>query len=1249
MIRLKAGVVIGALLCAAIAGMNGVLLAPQRDVAGEGREAPATFGTGALHFRMMQLTDRFGRMPITAYTRAKRHVDEMQARARARRAADAASQFGAAPAPFSADPAAASSTTQAASGETIQPGAWRWLGPGNIGGRIRSLVIDPTNPDVMLAGSVGGGIWKTTNGGAAWFAVDDFMAVLSVASMAIDPVNPKIIFAGTGEGYNNGDAIRGAGIFRSTDGGGTWTQLATTADDAAFWAVNRLAMSPNGKTLLAATASGIYRSTNGGDTFKAVTTAIPAQDLQFHPTDSSRAIASGWGSVAWSRDGGLTWRLADGLPSGGSGRIEIAYARSAPDIVYASVDEEGGSLYRSNDGGATFDLVSSRNLLDRQGWYDNAIWVNPRNSNDVIVGGVMLRHSLDGGLTWQELIGLHVDIHAIVEQPGYDDKNNRTLFVANDGGVYKTADIRPASGALPTFEPLNNNLGVTQFYGGAGNSGTGVIVGGSQDNGTLVYRPASGPIWTQTLGGDGGNTAADPVDESRFYSETIYLSLFRSTSGGATFAPISHGIADAGVNANFIAPYVLDPNDPKVMLAGGASLWRTTNVKASQPAWSAITGSGGTDYISAIAIAPGNSDIVWVSRSYGRVYRAANGAAAMPTFQRLAAPTNGNFVTSITISPFDANVVYVTTGSFGSTNIVKTIDGGATWTDATGAGASALPEAPVHGLAIDPMRPDTIYAATEVGVFMSGDAGRTWDLPQDGPANVCVDQLFWMDTTLVAVTHGRGMFAVETSAAGAPVLAITPTHVDFGVQTVGTVSAAQTITVTNSGSAPLRVGAVSLDGSTSGEFSWSQQRCSSLTLAPGAHCAMQLVFHPEDTGTRSIDVSVASDAAPTPESIPVSGIGKSGVPNGGVLPAPWISADVGRVGLAGRASFVNGTFTLTGAGADVWGTADAFHFVYQSLSGDGSIVARVASVQNVAAWTKAGLMIRQSLDPAASQASIFVTPGKGIALQYRSAAGGASANIGASGSAPRWIRLSRGGTVITASTSTDGSNWSSAGQATIGPLTGAVLVGLVVSSHDAARLADAAFDNLGISAAAPSPSLPAGWQTTDVGTVVVAGSAHESTGTFTVKGAGADVWGTADAFRYVYARLSGDGSIAARVATVQAAHAWTKGGVMIRQSLDPGSPQASMFVSWAKGLAFQRRRAQGAESVNTGVSGSAPRWVKLTRAGRLVTAFVSPDGAKWTQVDQDTIAFSGTVWVGLAVTSHDANARATVTFDHVSQ
>jgi phosphatidylserine/phosphatidylglycerophosphate/cardiolipin synthase-like enzyme/regulation of enolase protein 1 (concanavalin A-like superfamily) len=181
----------------------------------------------------------------------------------------------------------------------------------------------------------------------------------------------------------------------------------------------------------------------------------------------------------------------------------------------------------------------------------------------------------------------------------------------------------------------------------------------------------------------------------------------------------------------------------------------------------------------------------------------------------------------------------------------------------------------------------------------------------------------------------------------------------------------------------------------------------------------------------------------------------------------------------------------------------------------------------------------------------------------------------------------------------------------------------------------------------PGDTLPTGWQTANVG-ATSGGSASASGGVFTVTGGGADIWGTADAFRYVYQPLAADGIVVARVASVQNVNAWTKAGVMIRQTLSAGSIHASLFVTPANGIAFQSRATTGGTSVSAAVPGAAPRWVRLIRAGQTITASVSSDGTTWTDVGQRTIALSGSVYVGLAVTSHSATQLASATFDGVS-
>jgi hypothetical protein len=216
-----------------------------------------------------------------------------------------------------------------------------------------------------------------------------------------------------------------------------------------------------------------------------------------------------------------------------------------------------------------------------------------------------------------------------------------------------------------------------------------------------------------------------------------------------------------------------------------------------------------------------------------------------------------------------------------------------------------------------------------------------------------------------------------------------------------------------------------------------------------------------------------------------------------------------------------------------------------------------------------------------------------------------------------------------------------------------VSIGLGVSSHVTTATATATFDNVSIVPGTPTPppSLPAPWNHQDIGAVGAAGSAMTNAGNtaYTIKGAGADIWGTADAFHYAYRTMTGDGVAIARVGAVQNTNAWTKGGVMIRATLDASSAQALMLASYSKGLAFQRRTTAGATSVSTaGALVGAPYWVKLERIGDTFNAYSSPDGVTWTLVGSDTISMGATVYVGLAVSSHTTATAAAIAFDNVS-
>ncbi len=360
--------------------------------------------------------------------------------------------------------------------------------------------------------------------------------------------------------------------------------------------------------------------------------------------------------------------------------------------------------------------------------------------------------------------------------------------------------------------------------------------------------------------------------------------------------------------------------------------------------------------------------------------------------------------------------------------------------------------------------------------------------------------------------------------------------------------------------------------------------------------------------------------------------------------------------VAGSASEASGRWTLDGSGANIWNKSDEFRFAYQAVSGDVDIRVRVASLEDVNAWSKAGVMIRESLAANSRNAFMFVTPGGGRAFQHRSNTGGLTTRASPTdGRAPVWLRLVRQGSQFTGYLSADGTSWTTAGSVTIS-MTSSVYVGLVVGSRVDSTLATATFTNVQVATAsstsalpAPTSALPAPWTNGDIGSPARGGSASAAGGTFTVTGGGVDIWGTSDQFQYVYQPLQGDVEVIARVGSLQYADPWTKAGVMIRETLTNASRHASMFATGTQWWAVQGRIATGGTSYDlAGQTGAAPGWVRLVREGNLFSAYRSTDGTSWTLVGTDTITMAATVYVGLAVTSHNSEATATATFTNVT-
>jgi hypothetical protein len=721
-------------------------------------------------------------------------------------------------------------------------GSWSFLGPGNVGGRTRAIVIDPTNTSVMYAAAVAGGVWKSVNGGASWAPTADFIANIAVNSLVMDPTNHNVLYAGTGEGYFNGDAQRGAGIFKTTDGGATWNQLAFTNANSDFFYVNKIAINAPASRIYAATRTGIFRSIDGGATWAKTLDATTINGCMDVKVQTDRALARvfaacgtlqsvatpGFISRAFDGSGAQAWSTV--LSTANMGRTSLALAPSNQSILYAlsASNTNAGNyqqgllaVYRSGDSGTTWTTqVTNTNptLLNTllltnpieaeltqcgfgtstfaftQGWYDNIITVDPVNPNTVWVGGIDLFRSNDAGQNWgvasywwtkPDPEYAHADQHAIVFDPNYNGTTNQKMYVGNDGGIFLTqnatagnvgfqANICASYAPSPvTWTSLNNSYGVTQYYYGVPYPDGTAYFGGAQDNGTTRGTDGGGPNnWGTILGGDGGAVAVNPGNTNMLWAENTNRSIQKSTNGGVSFSSFITGITEANGNFLFIAPFVLDPSNANNMWTAGATMWRTTTATTSTTGGWVAASAFLAQRVSAIAVAPSNSNVVYagnagggVASGVGAVYHNTAALTANSTTTWASSiPRLGAVVSGLAVDPTDPNTVWATYSTFGGPHVYKSTDTGATWTPMPGTGANTIPDVPVHCIAINPANNQKLYIGTDLGVMASVDGGANWLVVNSAQLpNTIVDALVFNTTgtiQLFAFTHGRGTWKV---------------------------------------------------------------------------------------------------------------------------------------------------------------------------------------------------------------------------------------------------------------------------------------------------------------------------------------------------------------------------------------------------------------------------------------------------------------------------------------------------------
>ena len=678
------------------------------------------------------------------------------------------------------------------------PGTWTPLGPapvnnnydgGNSSGRVAALAVDPTSSTTVYAGTAGGGVWKTTDGGSNWTPLTDTQPSLAIGSLAIVPSNHLTVYAGTGEANNSGDSQYGEGVLKSTDGGTTWSVAGNSGSLFSGHYIGAVAVNPaTPTTLFAATSVGLYKSTDAGTTWTSVGSLPGSSDVNqvvIDPVNPSTVYAATHtcsSDIYKSTDGGSTWTAIGPTGLSSPNRIALALAPSNHMRLYANYSSCTTSSeldgFRTDDGGATWTDLHVPSSVGGD-WYRNAIAVDPMNASTAFFDGFEVWKTTNSGQTFTNVTDttgnwaqdpVHVDQHALAFAPGASSP----LYLGSDGGVWKTTD----GGA--TYANLNTNLSTAQAYYGVAHSST-LALAGLQDNGTVQYTGAAG--WPEVYGGDGGDVAIDPNTPTTIYQEYVGLDIHKSTDGGQSWASTTNGIDRS--HAAFIAPFTMDPSNSQVLVAGTNQVYRTTDGANN---WSAISPVLTANSLSAVTVAPTSSSEIWAGSLYdGKVWVTTDGA----TWTDRSAGLPGWTVTSIAVDPTTPQHAYVSIGCncwwFG--HVFETTDLGASWADVTG----AFPNVAVNSLAFDGS--SGLFAATDRGVYVR--TSGAWGVVGSGLPNAQVMDIRASQdgTFLLASTHGRGMWKMPL-----PDLTITKHHT--GNFTRGQVGATYTIHVSNTGTLP---------------------------------------------------------------------------------------------------------------------------------------------------------------------------------------------------------------------------------------------------------------------------------------------------------------------------------------------------------------------------------------------------------------------------------------------------------------
>ncbi|MCB9329613.1 MAG: T9SS type A sorting domain-containing protein [Lewinellaceae bacterium] len=656
---------------------------------------------------------------------------------------------------------------------------WTLQGPGNVAGRINTLAIHPEDENIVLAGFSAGGIFKTTDGGLTWKPVFDNHLELSIGHISYDPNNPNIVYAGTGDPNMPAIVFNGNGVYKSTDGGESWTYLGLSQEGI----ISKVFADPsNSNTLFASVMGnpyvrdskrGVYKSTDGGQTWQNVlfvSEQAGASDLVINPANPQILYASFWdrirnnqesiiygthSKIFKSSDGGATWnQLGGGLPSGVLGRTGLAISPQNPDKIYAvfmdSLSTPEG-LYKTTDGGLNWislNVLALKDACGDFGWYFGKIRVNPVNDEEVYFLGIILWRKDAGSTQWQPSANSHADCHDL------QFASTGKRYLATDGGIY-----RNTPGQMQWFK--SNNLPTTQFYHTSYNPHEpDTYYAGAQDNGIQKGNGSIYNGWSSLFSADGFRCAFHPADPNIFWVETQNGNIHKTTDGGQTwqFGQNCLGTPD---RCNWDTPYFISQHSTSRLFAGTYRVYFSDNGSG----WGAISGdlTDGIVFgarfhnISCLAESPVLAEKLLAGTSDGNVWR----REPTSNWVNISAGLPDRYVTSVTASPTLANRIFVTNSGFRDNEYIPHIhrsdDNGQSWTDI----GTGLPNVPVNDLFVMPGHADSVlFAGTDAGVYFSLNSGQQW---QRLGTNLPFVPVFDLERNpvrneLLAATYARGLW-----------------------------------------------------------------------------------------------------------------------------------------------------------------------------------------------------------------------------------------------------------------------------------------------------------------------------------------------------------------------------------------------------------------------------------------------------------------------------------------------------------